>query len=240
MGYFGFEGDKQLGVDLLKQPGGWGQTPPIPRDLQGLRRPLADMTLLAYILYISTLVPTGRIDTALAARVLEFNQDLYSNGSFFLLFQGRLKTIQTLEEEAVKYYWKSINSQQEAVQLHHICASCYSSIPPTMCTDISNMQHWDLGIIYMAMGDMSAAHSSFSIIYQSSNWSKAVYAYAAAASLYDEAVQSNPIDSTKREQAAKLMREVPGHKKRIAGKSIPMEVGQSTHSLFKTSSMLND
>lgn len=53
MSYFGFEGDRQMGVDMLKSPGGWSHQEPVSREHQGLRRPLADMVLVSPQLAVS-------------------------------------------------------------------------------------------------------------------------------------------------------------------------------------------
>lgn len=146
MSLFGFAGDKMAGLALLKSPGGWGDASgkPVPRSSQGLRRPLADMTLLAYILYISSLVPVGSVDTKLATEVIAFNQEIYPNGAFFWLFRGRLKLVQTMCEEASEYYWRSIKSQQEAIQLHNCCVS--SSLAVTVSkTDRTSLRDSSIG-----------------------------------------------------------------------------------------------
>ena len=84
---------------------------------EGLRRPLCDAILLVYYLTISAILPLGDIDLDLAARILKVDLERYPNGTFWLWFSGRLKTMQTEGEEAVAMYNKSIKSQEEYVQV---------------------------------------------------------------------------------------------------------------------------
>lgn len=83
----------------------------------------------------------------------------------------------------------------------------------------------------MSLAQFTTASESLSILASESNWSKAVYTYAAAVTLYestehDPAHQSD-IQETRRENAAALMRKVPGLRKGFAGKSLPIEVNIS-------------
>lgn len=72
------------------------------------------------------------------------------------------------------------------------------------------------------MGNYSKGYECFTILDKESNWSKAVYAYAKAVTLYEDG---------KDVQATSIMKNVPDLLQRIAGKSVPLEV--STASLSK-------
>lgn len=116
---------------------------------------------------------------------------------FFLYFSGRLYSTQALLETAVKQFHLAINAQKEYIQLQHIC-------------------HWDLGLTSLAMGDWAQGYDCFNILNKDSNWSKAIYAYAKATTLYEQGKEKSRADE--------IMRDVPDLMQRIAGKSIPLEV----------------
>lgn len=126
MSLFGYAGDREAGLDILMTPGRWAELPDgLDRDKEGLRRAFNDMILLVYHLVISALLPVGHTDIPLASRILDHNLELYPQGAFWLWFAGRLRAVQTKGEEAIQMYQKSIDSEKDYVQLHHICVCFY-------------------------------------------------------------------------------------------------------------------
>jgi len=201
MEVFGFTGDRVYALKTLQRAGLWSSDPKVkkpgmPIKEEGIRRQVCDMVLLFHHLVISTYLPVAGVDISMADKVLHYNLERYPEGVFFLYFAGRLYSIQTLSEEAVKQFGKAIKAQQEYIQLQHIC-------------------HWDLALTYMAMSEWGKAFECFTILDKESNWSKAVYAYAKAVMLYETG------EDPKR--AAQIMRSVPDLMQRIAAKSIPVE-----------------
>lgn len=70
--------------------------------------------------------------------------------------------------------------------------------------------------------DWDKCYELFGILHKESNWSKAVYAYLRAMALYMKPEKSQ--DELRKVQEE--MKTVNASKKKIAGKSIPMEVLQ--------------
>lgn len=199
MEVFGFTGDREYALKTLMKGGKWvaGQKEPgMSPEKEGIRRQICDMVLLAYHLVIASYLPVGGVDVPTADAILHYNLERYPKGVFFLYFSGRLYSTQGLLETAYKQFHLAINAQKEYIQLQHIC-------------------HWDLGLVSLAMGDWSNGYECFNILNKDSNWSKAIYAYAKATSLYEQKKEIKRADE--------IMRDVPDLMQRIAGKSIPLE-----------------
>ncbi|GAA5981347.1 hypothetical protein JCM10908_004077 [Rhodotorula pacifica] len=199
MEVIGFSGDREAALRTLMKPGGWGPGPQKSlsnKAEQGIRGPIADLVLLMYHLVIANYLPVGGVDIETASTILRYNLDKYPNGIFFLYYAGRLKSTETLLEEATTCFHRAIDAQREYKQLGHIC-------------------YWDLGLAALAQGDWSHGYEYFGTLETESNWSKAIYAYAKAIMLYEQDMES--------ETVAALMHDVPRLLQKIAGKSIPLE-----------------
>ncbi|KDE04974.1 hypothetical protein MVLG_04622 [Microbotryum lychnidis-dioicae p1A1 Lamole] len=199
MTVFGFTGDREYALKTLMLGGRWKPRtaePGMPPEQEGIRRPICDMVLLMHHLVIANYLPVGGVDVPTAAHILHYNLDRYPNGIFFLYFAGRLHSTETQLESAVKSFHLAIAAQREYIQLGHIC-------------------YWDLGLVSLASGDWIKGYECFNILDKESNWSKAIYAYAKATSIYEQGQ-----DIAK---ANKIMKGVPDLMQRIAGKSIPLE-----------------
>ncbi|POY71178.1 hypothetical protein BMF94_5488 [Rhodotorula taiwanensis] len=199
MEVIGFAGDRDAALRMLMKPGGWragAEEPTMPPSAQGIRRPIADLVLLMYHLVIANYLPVGGVDLKTASTILRWNLERYPNGIFFLYYHGRLKSTETLLEDATKSFHRAIDAQKEYKQLGHIC-------------------YWDLGLAALALGDWSHGYEYFGKLEAESNWSKAIYTYAKAVMLYEQDIEPKEVASS--------MEEVPRLLQRIAGKSIPLE-----------------
>ncbi|KAM0793711.1 hypothetical protein ACM66B_001136 [Microbotryomycetes sp. NB124-2] len=199
MTVFGFTGDREYALQTLMRAGLWKPRNPDPGmdpEKEGIRRPICDMTLLMHHLVIANYLPVDGVDVPTAAHILKYHLDRYPNGIFFLYFAGRLHSTETQLEKATKSFHAAIAAQREYIQLGHIC-------------------YWDLGLVSLAMGDYVKGFECFNVLDKESNWSKAIYAYAKATSIYEEGEDPN--------EATRIMRGVPDLMQRIAGKSIPLE-----------------
>ncbi|BGP28476.1 hypothetical protein JCM10296v2_000211 [Rhodotorula toruloides] len=199
MEVFGFTGDRDWALATLMKAGGWKARtaePGMDPEKEGIRRPICDMVLLMHHLVIANYLPVGGVDVPTAAHILHYNLDRYPGGIFFLYFAGRLHSTETMLEDAIKSFRLAIQAQREYIQLGHIC-------------------YWDLGLVSLAQGDWMKGYECFNILDKESNWSKAIYAYAKATTLYEEGVETPKVNST--------MAQVPDLMQRIAGKSIPLE-----------------
>ncbi|TNY22156.1 hypothetical protein DMC30DRAFT_393124 [Rhodotorula diobovata] len=199
MEVFGFTGDRDWALATLMKAGGWKarvEEPSMDPEKEGIRRPICDMVLLMHHLVIANYLPVGGVDVPTAANILHYNLDRYPTGIFFLYFAGRLHSTETMLEDAIKSFRLAIQAQREYIQLGHIC-------------------YWDLGLVSLAQGSWMKGYECFNILDKESNWSKAIYAYAKATTLYEEGMESAKANQT--------MAQVPDLMQRIAGKSIPLE-----------------
>ncbi|KAI9476598.1 MAG: hypothetical protein EXX96DRAFT_577717 [Benjaminiella poitrasii] len=212
----GFSSDRVYGMEQLETTGGWEQyvglpiseLPPLQEPNEGLRRQFCDMALLLYHIILSKLIPLSDVNEELSDRILAYNLKLYPDGVFFLYFSGRQLSSRSQLSEAKNQYQKAIHIQKDWKQLHHMC-------------------YWELGLINLVQQNWQEAYKCYTILQKESNWSKAVYYYLQAISLYTLSTSSNNLDEKEkkkqREEASEMMRKVSGARQKIAGKSIPLE-----------------
>lgn len=201
MEVFGFTGDAAYGLKTLMAAGKWSfdpaeRKPGMKTSQEGIRRQVCDMALLFYHLVISTYLPVTNVDVNIADKVLHFNLKRYPEGIFFLYFSGRLYSTQTIGDRAIKQFQLAIQAQKEYIQLQHICL-------------------WDMALTFLSLAQFKKAYECFNVLDKESNWSKAIYAYAKATTLYETDENSRT--------ASQIMSSVPDLMQRIAGKSIPLE-----------------
>lgn len=213
--FIGFSSDRNFGLSLLESQGGWESfhkdpEQPLPEQTDarsGLRRQFCDMVIITYHTVISTFMPVPDADPIFSERLIQFNLTKYPSGVFFLYFSGRSLAARGLLDEAILQFKKTIEIQREWRQLQHIC-------------------YWELGLLFLMKGEWESAHECFEILSQESNWSKATYTYFSATALYDQA--QDMTNQEEKEKAMKkveaLMKSIPKLTKKIAGKSIPVEV----------------
>lgn len=210
----GFSSDRAHGLHVLETVGGWDKChssmdkkSTISTDETGLRRQLCDMVLILYHIVLSKMVPLSGVDIPFAENILNDCLHHYPRGVFFLYFNGRLMVSKRLLDKGEEQYTNAIEIQKEWKQLQHMC-------------------FWELGIIYIIQQQWQKAYDVYTILSKESKWSKAVYTYLKAISLYmlanetkDETIKSNYM-----KKVISYMQQVTGEKQKIAGKSIPMEV----------------
>ncbi|KAL0081138.1 hypothetical protein J3Q64DRAFT_1756754 [Phycomyces blakesleeanus] len=216
--FVGFSFNRAHGMAMLESIGGWdtyretknesgsysGSLPERQSSDEGLRRQLCDMVIILYHIVLSRMMPLENVDVNLAERVLAYNLEIYPNAVFFLYFNGRLLMSKQRLEDAKVQYHKAIDIQKDWRQLQHMC-------------------YWELGVIAFIQQDWSVAHKMFDILSKESNWSKAAYSYLKAVAFYMLTEEENKKDSKGLGDVKKLMKKVDGERKKIAGKSIPME-----------------
>lgn len=198
---FGYKGDRKTALDLLGRVGGWqkGQLEPdVSREQEGLRRSLCDMVLLIFHLVFSGITYNG-IDIDFAEQILEWNAKRYPSGVFFLFGQGRLALFRADPERAIEHYTAGMEVVQEQFK------------------SLQGISLWELAFAHLAMWKVPEGIQYWRRLKLEAGWSKAIYTYGLAVSLYES---GNP---EQREEANKMMEEVPGLLQKIAGKSIPLE-----------------
>ncbi|KAI8066692.1 hypothetical protein BC940DRAFT_302092 [Gongronella butleri] len=205
--FIGFSVNRAHGLQVLTAAGGWDDmTSSRTEPMDGLRRQLCDMVLILYNVILANLVPLSHVNPELTARILSYNLDRYPNGVFFLYFESRWLAAQGQLDQAKALYQKAIDTQKDWRQLQHMC-------------------YWDLGIIALIQQQWTTAYDIYKVLSEESNWSKAVYTYLMAIALFKQAqAQKTEEKKTALLQKVKdLMEKVPNSKKKVAGKSIPLE-----------------
>lgn len=213
--FIGFTSDRTYGMEMLETTGGWEEyaglplteLPPLQDVTEGLRRQFCDMVLLFYHIILPKLIPISDANTELADRILAYSLKMYPNGVFYLYFSGRQLATRCELSEAKLQYQKAIETQKDWKQLQHMC-------------------FWELGLISLLTQQWQESFDFYATLQKESNWSKAVYYYLQAISLYNLSLSSDkPKEEQERlaKEAGELMHKVTGAKQKIAGKSIPLE-----------------
>ncbi|ORX52824.1 hypothetical protein DM01DRAFT_1323275 [Hesseltinella vesiculosa] len=210
----GFSGDRDKAMNYYRSVGGWDDPahldsdglPELQGPEEGLRRTFCDMMLLLYNIVLSKLIPLSHVDSDLADRILTYSLRLYPDGIFFLYFSGRQLASKRQLEEAKTQFMRGIEMQKDWKQLQHVC-------------------YWELGLMALLQQDWRRAHEIFQLLNKESNWSKCVYTYVQATSLYMFCSELPP--GPKRNQLLgkvnEMMKLVTKARRKIAGKSIFVE-----------------
>jgi len=192
--FIGFTGTREIGLnELLK---GYQLE-------DSVRRVLCAMVLLGYHLMIVYVLGNTEGDLVQAAAILDDQLKANPNGVWFLFFKGRLELVQGNIPEAISWYEKSWQSQDIWPQFHHFC-------------------YWELIWSHSMLMNWKLAELFAKRLFEESRWSKCIYAYLQATFLIMQRGE-NHLSGADHRRLNSLMREVPLHKQRIAGKSIPME-----------------
>ncbi|KAI8343980.1 hypothetical protein BC941DRAFT_464219 [Chlamydoabsidia padenii] len=222
--FIGFTVDRAHGLQVLTSAGGWDDMATNNKPMDGLRRQLCDMVLILYNIVLADLIPLSHVNSALAQRILDHNLNQYPSGVFFLYFDGRRSVTQGKLDQAKQQYQKAIDTQKDWKQLQHMC-------------------YWDLGIIAIIQKQWGQAYDIYHLLKEESNWSQAAYNYLMAIALYMQVLDSTTEQERKKEllkQVQGLMEKVPTSKKKMAGKSIPMEkfVSRKANSYLREGSLI--
>lgn len=205
--FIGFSSDRAHGLEVLANEGRWNEEEAKNHGSSGLRREMCDMVLIVYHIILSKLIPLSDVNVPFAEKILNASLTKYPRGVFFLYFNGRLMVGNKLLGKAEEQYQLAIDTQKDWKQLQHMC-------------------FWELGLIYIIQQEWKKAFDIYTILQRDSNWSKAVYTYLKAISLYMLANETK--DATKKaaymDDVVTLMNQVNAKKQKIAGKSVPMEV----------------
>ncbi len=92
------------------------------------------MALLIFHLVFSSFTFEG-VDMSMAEKIISYNIERYPNGVFFLFGQGRLKLCRSQPSEALQYYQKATEVQNQYRNLHHIS---------TWEMAVANLALWDI------------------------------------------------------------------------------------------------
>ncbi|KDR77972.1 hypothetical protein GALMADRAFT_224382 [Galerina marginata CBS 339.88] len=211
---FGYKGDRKYGLECLMKAGGWvdgEEEPRVSAAEEGVRRSICDMALLIFHLVLSSFTFEG-VDIGVASKIVKWNLKRFPKGVFFLFGAGRLSLMRSQPAEAITYYVRAMESQQQYRNLHHI-------------------SFWEIAIAHLSLWDLKESLVCWRDLEREATWSKAIYSYGMAVCLLEisvsrtRGVDKGADEEAKKnlEEAAKLMDKVPGLRQKIAGKSIPLE-----------------
>ncbi|CAL4075397.1 unnamed protein product, partial [Meganyctiphanes norvegica] len=166
-----------------------------------MRQVLCALVLLGYHLIGTYVLGTSEGNLVLTQKIIDNQMQLYPNGAWFLFFKARQAFVQGEFDEAVEIYTKSWNSQHEWTQFHHLC-------------------FWELMWCNIFRLNYKEAEKFASHLLTESKWSKCTYAYQKACCMI---MRKDELTREEKAELADTMRNVPGLKQRIAGKSLPVE-----------------
>ncbi|KAJ3272350.1 hypothetical protein HDV01_005784 [Terramyces sp. JEL0728] len=216
--FIGFGGNRDLGLKCLELGAQWPQKTPTPHtytgnkkvaisffsdDLPpepepGTRRFMCDLVLLSYHVVISTMMQLHGCNLPLAATIISRNIELHPNSFMYLIIKGKQLQCERNLLEASEVFTKVVAIQSDWRPLAHIC-------------------FWELGICQAGLGNWEKAASYFDILFKENKWSKSIYLYLKAICLYAADKAKN------KQQVSEMLKEVPNHMKKVAGKSVPLE-----------------
>lgn len=219
----GYTGDCVEGLRLLNLAGGWAPTTTDERegldwDLteidpaagisatdDGLRRMLSDQLICAYHLIFANFAPLPAVNLPLARRVVAFNLQRFPNGFFPCYFFARLRLAQAEPREAISALQRTLNVQNRYVQFQHMIL-------------------WDMCLSHLSLAEWDDALPLFRQLLTQTSWSKAGYNYSVAVCLYESYVAARPDQPEQTPRSIiDVMAATPDYKKKMAGKSVPMD-----------------
>ena len=163
-------------------------------NLNGLRTEFCKMVYLFYHLVLESLIDLPTGNCIEAYEILEDRCRVFPNGVFYKLIKGRYLLCQRNIEYAQELF-------RETTQIHE------------KYSHLSHVSHWDLALTHIFLGNHELALDSIKHLQNVSKWSKCFYAYLEAILLLELGEQN---------LEAKFQN-VISQKRRIAGKSIPLE-----------------
>ncbi|KAL3115831.1 hypothetical protein niasHT_007131 [Heterodera trifolii] len=164
-----------------------------------LRAPLAAMVLISYQLFLAHLLDGCPPDLALCSQLLAPLVRQFPNGAVVLFLRARFHLVNGELDRAIQLNNRSIQSQNVYKQFQHIC-------------------HWELVTVHMVLMHWNRAAWHAKKLLEENQWSKCVYTYLLAILVNADRT------AQKRQQAVRqLMQKVGSLRRRIAGRSIPME-----------------
>ncbi|KAJ2994282.1 hypothetical protein HDV02_001717 [Globomyces sp. JEL0801] len=164
----------------------------------GTRKFLCDIILHTYHIVLATMVQLPGCDVPHATKMMDINLTNHPNSFLYLIFKGKLSQSQRNITQAIEDFNRVVTIQKDWRQLAHVC-------------------FWELAVCHAAIGKWEKAAEYADILYKENKWSKSIYLYLKGTFLYC----ADPIKF--KSQIADIMKEVPKHLKKVAGKSIPLE-----------------
>ncbi|XP_019855051.1 PREDICTED: tetratricopeptide repeat protein 39B-like [Amphimedon queenslandica] len=199
--FVGFSGNQLLGLQELTN-GARSQT---------IHSSMCTSFILFYHTVASVMLGLASTEVDHADGLLQLQMERHPNCLLYLYFKGRIALLRGNVDEAITWFNKAMAAQDQWKKVHHLC-------------------YWELKWCYVFKGQYAKASHYADILYRESRWSKSTFLYQKAAfqlmlrhkSYLPEQVDTSITMATD-SQWEEIMREIPTHKQRIAGKSIPVE-----------------
>ncbi|KAJ3074699.1 hypothetical protein HDU98_010493 [Podochytrium sp. JEL0797] len=213
----GFQGDRDIALDRLSMSAEWPFTPSIfvtspkspskfkkcfpnpPHSLGtsgGLRKPFSELILLSYHIVLASMNPLPDCNLPLARDRLSKCLQHRDQSFIYRALRARMLETEGKPREAEEEYKVVISLQRDYQQLYHACL-------------------WDVGLCQMAQLKWTEAADSYTTLFNESKWTRAVYRYLQACTLYARD-KTDP-------RVVEMMKEVPSLVKKIAGVTLPIE-----------------
>jgi hypothetical protein len=160
---------------------------------------MCDFILQFYNIYLATIIQVPECNIQQAIFYLERRLLSSPESYIYLILKARTKLYSREPQKAIDLLKTALNNLQTGWnQLKHLC-------------------YWELGCSYAALASWKSAADFFNTLYEESNWSKATYIYFKAVFLYTDDPLKYQTNITE------MLQKVGNYKKKIAGKSIPIE-----------------
>jgi hypothetical protein len=226
--FIGFSGQREFGMKCLALGGNWPfeeLSSPIPPSATigkklkvktainffseeipvepgcGTRKFICEVMLHLYHVIISSMIQLPAMNIPLATKMIDRNISQHPDSFLFLLVRAKISQAMREQERAVLELNMIINVQKDWRQLSHVC-------------------FWELGVSHTALGEYEKAAEYYGILHKENEWSKSIYMYMRAMLLYEA-------DAIKhKREINQLLTDLPNHLKKVAGKSVPLEVRQ--------------
>jgi lipopolysaccharide biosynthesis regulator YciM len=134
-----------------------------------------------------------------ATEMINKNLTQFPDSFIYFMFKGKVSQSARQLEDSIKEFNTVVEKQNDWRQLAHVC-------------------FWDIGLCYAALGQWTKSAEYFEILYKENKWSPAIYLYLNAVMLYT----ADPVKNAK--TVEEMMTKVPTLMKKVAGKSVPLEV----------------
>jgi len=194
--FIGFTGSREVGMSQLMK---------CYQNKNCIRHFLSSIILLGYNLFITHHTGQGGTsDYRLVKEILDDKLAKHPDGAFFLFFQGRFLFVQGKCDEAITWYTRGNEAQDEWPQFHHVAS-------------------WEMMWAASFSCQWRSALAQSQTLLAHSRWSPCLYSYLVAAHLIMIQDSGASLTPEEEEELPRLMAAIPGLKQRIAGKSLPME-----------------
>ncbi|PIA17442.1 hypothetical protein COEREDRAFT_41041, partial [Coemansia reversa NRRL 1564] len=212
----GFTADRRLGLELLAIAAGWRSDPIHPCGY-GLRSEFCTLVLLGYHVFLCSDLYLGYPNIPLVEVVLRRSLQQHPDGLLFMYFEARLLILRSDMEGAIQRFGA----------LHVTGGSDWRQL--------QYLGYWEQSLCLMALGRWLDAAAGFDVLRRENNWNKAAYTYALACCLWEHYLGLcggvAPVDTAELSNGQRqvldvvrsLMALVPSLKRKVAGKSIPIE-----------------